>query len=70
MQNCKSIVTMVFECYFFNQLLHCIGMVCIIMSVLQEVNGLTKKLYFIILPVGRPVSMQNFRLNVYVVYLF
>ena len=41
-----------------------------IMSVLQEVKGLTKKLYFIILPVGRPVSMQNFRLNVYTVYLF
>ena len=37
MQNCKSIVTMVFECY-------CIGMACIIemmMSVLQEVKGLT-----------------------------
>ena len=34
------------------------------MSVLQEVEGLTKELYFIILPVGRPVSMQNFRLNV------
>ena len=28
MQNCKSIniVPMVYECYFFNQLLHCIGM--------------------------------------------
>ena len=27
MQNCKSIniVPMVYECYFFNQLLHCIG---------------------------------------------
>ena len=37
------------------------------MSVLQ---GLTKKLYFIILPLGRPVSMQNFRLNVYAVYFF
>ena len=23
MQNCKSIVTMVFECYFYNQLLNC-----------------------------------------------
>ena len=34
------------------------------MLVLQEVKGLTKKLYFVILPVGRPVSMQNFRLNV------
>ena len=31
MQNCKSIVTMVYECYFFNQLLHCIGMAGIIM---------------------------------------
>ena len=74
MQNCKSIVTMVYECYFFNQLLHCVGTACIIMqmimSVLQEVKGLTKKLYFIILPVGRQVSMQNFRLNVYTVYLF
>ena len=28
MQNLKSIVTMVYECYFFNQLLHCIGMAC------------------------------------------
>ena len=37
------------------------------MSVLQKVKGLTK---FIILPVGRPVSMQNFKLNVYTVYLF
>ena len=41
-----------------------------IMSVLQQVKGLTKKLYFIILPVGRPVSMPNFRLHVYTVYLF
>ena len=37
------------------------------MSVLQEVEGLTKNLYSIILPVERPVSMQNFRLNVYTV---
>ena len=28
------------------------------MSVLQEVKGLTKKLYFVILLVGRPVPMQ------------
>ena len=45
MQNCNSIVTMVFD---FNQLLHCIGMACIMlemmMSVLQEVKGLKKKL--------------------------
>ena len=40
------------------------------MSVLQEAKGLTKKLYFVILLVGRPVPMQNFRLNVYTVYLF
>ena len=35
------------------------------MSVLQEVEGLTEELHFIILPGGRPVSMQNFSLNVY-----
>ena len=40
------------------------------MSVLQEVKGLTKKLYFVILLVGKPVTMQTFRLNVYTVYLF
>ena len=47
MQNCKSIniVHMVYECYFFNQLLHCIGMTALyvllemMMSVLQEVKG-------------------------------
>ena len=79
MQNCKSIniVPMVYECYFFNQLLHCIGIYLhynilleMMMSVLQEAKGLTKKLYFVILLVGRPVPMQNFRLNVYTVYLF
>ena len=75
MQNCKSIniVHMVYECYFFNQLLHCIGRTALLemmMSVLQEVKGLTKKLYFVILLVGRPVTMQTFRLNVYTVYLF
>ena len=49
MQNCKSIVTMVYECYFYNQLLHCIHryglhynvLLQMIMSVLQEVKGLT-----------------------------
>ena len=77
MQNCKSIniVHMVYECYFFNnQFLHCIGMTAVLlemmMSVLQEVKGLTKKLYLVILLVGRPVTMQTFRLNVYMVYLF
>ena len=56
----------------------CIVQVCVhynvllemMMSVLQEVKGLTKKLYFVTLLVGRPVPMQNFRLNVYMVYLF
>ena len=47
MQNCKSIVTMVYECYFFNQLrLHYNVLLQMILSVLQEVKGLTKKLYF------------------------
>ena len=32
------------------------------MPVLQGVKGLTKKLYFVILLVGRPLTMQNFRL--------
>ena len=76
MQNCKSIVTMVYECYFFNQLLHCIGMACIISIVTNDNVSFTRskrvntKLYFVILPVGRPVSMQKFRFNVYTVYLF
>ena len=74
MQNC-NIVHMVYECYFFNnQFLHCIGMTAVLlemmMSVLQEVKGLTKKLYLVILLVGRPVTMQTFRLSVYMVYLF
>ena len=56
MQHCKSIVTMVFEYYFFNQLLE-------MMSVLQGVEGLTKELYF------QEEDLQNFRLNVYTVYL-
>ena len=30
MQNCKSIVTIVFQCYFFNRILHSISMACII----------------------------------------
>ena len=75
MQNCKSIVPMVYECYFFNQPsprygLHYNVLLEMMMSVLQEVKGLTKKLYSIILPVERPVSMQNFRLNLYAVFLF
>ena len=75
MQNCKSIVPMVYECYLFNQPsprygLHYNVLLEMMMSVLQEVKGLTKKLYSIILPVERPVSMQNFRLNLYTVFLF
>ena len=54
MQNCMSIVTMVFECYFFNHLLHSMASILhsmakygqhyekMMMSVLQEVKGLTK----------------------------
>ena len=42
----------------------------IMMSVLQKLEGLTKELCFIIRPGGRPVSMQNFRLNVYTVTCF
>ena len=75
MQNCKSIhiVPMVYECYFFNQLLlylHYNVLLEMMMSVLREAKGLTKKLYFVILLVGRPLPMQNFRLNGYMVYLF
>ena len=57
MQNCKSIVV---KHYFFNQLLLC--NVCryglqMMMSVLQEIEGLTKELYFIILS-GRKASFH------------
>ena len=37
------------------------------MSVLQEIKGLMKELYF---PGGSPVSMQNFRSTVHMVHLF
>ena len=69
MQNCKSIniVHMVYECYFFNQLLHCIG---IIRNDDVSFTRGKRKLYFVILLVGRPVTMQTVRLNVYTVYLF
>ena len=75
MQNCKSIVPMVYECYFFSPALYRYGLhynvlLEMMMSVLQEGEGLTKKLYSIILPVERPVSMQNFRLNVYTFFFF
>ena len=51
MQNCKPIAAMVFECYLF------MTSSCIVihvdnemmMSVLQEIRGLTKELYFNIL---------------------
>ena len=65
MQNCKSIniVHMVYECYFFNQLLHCIGMTALemMMSVLQEVKGLTKKLYFVITSSRKTSYHANFQ---------
>ena len=55
MQSCKSIVPMVFECYFFKQLLH--RNVCryglhynvLLEMMMSEIEGLTKGLYFIIL---------------------
>ena len=66
MQNSKSIVAMVFQCYFFNQPLHC--NVCryglhynvMIISVLQDVEGLKKNYTSLYFPRGRPVSMHNF----------
>ena len=61
-------ITMVFELYRYG--LHYNVLLEMMMSVLQEVKRLTKKVYFIILPVGRPVSMQDFGLNVYTVFLF
>ena len=76
MQNCKSIVAIVFKCYFVNQPLHCnvskyglhyIVLLEMMVSVLQDVEGLIKALYF---PGGRPFSMHNFRFNVYTVYFF
>ena len=48
-----------FGCYLFNHL-YKYGRI-VRMSVLQEVKGLTKELYFIILLVGRPLSMPNFQ---------
>ena len=53
---------MVFEC---KQLLHCIGMVCIVRNDDVSFTRSRRVLYFIVLP---PVSMQKFRLNVYMVY--
>ena len=48
-------VTMVFECYLFNQLLHCISMAYIVRNDDVSFARVNKR---IILPVGRPVSMQ------------
>ena len=66
MQNCKSIhiVPMVYECYFFNQLLlylHYNVLLEMMMSVLREAKGLTKKLYFVILLVGKTTSNAKFQ---------
>ena len=75
MQNCKSIVAMVFECYFFITS-SCIVMyvhACIIhynemmMSVLQEIKGLTKELYFIILSRRKSSFHANFRSTDYTI---
>ena len=76
MQNCKSLflwfmsVTSLTSSCIVSVYLHYNVLLEMMMSVLQETKGLTKKLYFVILLVGRPVPMQNFRLNVYTVYLF
>ena len=76
MQNCKSLflwfmsVTSLTSSCIVWVYLHYNVLLEMMMSVLQETKGLTKKLYFVILLVGRPVPMQNFRLNVYTVYLF
>ena len=40
------------------------------MSVLQEVEGLTKELYFVILSRRKTSLHENLRFNVYTVYLF
>ena len=60
MQNCKSIVPMVYECYLPSPRygLHYNVLLEMMMSVSQEVKGLTKKLYSIILPVYRKTSFH------------
>ena len=62
-----SVTSLTISCIVYRYGLHYNVLLEMMMSVLQEVEGLTKKLYSIILPVERPVSMQNFRLNVYTV---
>ena len=70
MQNCESIVPMVTSLTSSCIVMY-VGMACIMlemmMSVLQEIEGFTKELYF---AEGRPVFIQNFRFYVYTVYLF
>ena len=56
-----SIVTMVLECCFFIVQVWRALVLEMMMSVLQEIEGLTKDLFFIILPVGKSVSMQKFQ---------
>ena len=67
MQNFKSVVAMVIECY--NQLLHC--NLCRYGNVLvfQEIKGLMKE-FFVTLPRGSPVCMDNFGSIVHIVYMF
>ena len=71
MQNCKNPLFL-WSMSVTSLTISCIGLHynVMMMSVLQEVKGLTKKLYSIILPVERQVSMQNFRLNVYTLFFF
>ena len=72
MQNCKSIVAMVFECYFFITVVMYVH-ACIMhynvmmMSVTRNKRKNYTSLYF---PGGSPVSMQNFRSTDYMIYLF
>ena len=60
MKICESIVNMVTSAALYRYGLHYRND-DVSFTRSKRVN---KKLYFIILPVGRPVSMQNFRLNV------
>ena len=64
-----KLLTIVFECYSSCIVMH-VGMACIIlemmMSILQEMEGLTKELYFIILCRRK----TSFHAKVYTVYLF
>ena len=67
MQSCKSIVALVFECYFFitsSCIVMYVGMACtMMMSVLQEIN-------ILLIFSRRNSSFQNVMSIVHMVYLF